>query len=67
MADTTELVVAHWPGKDTIACPEHLRRLVGLGAILGFPLSWTPCDDPNAECANCRTIREKLSRDRKEP
>jgi hypothetical protein len=37
-----ELVVVHWPGKDTTACPDHLRKLVGVAAILGFQLSWTP-------------------------
>lgn len=50
------LVVVHWPGKNTIACPKHLRKLVGLAAVLGLPLGWTPTTE--GECDNCRT--EKL-------
>jgi hypothetical protein len=53
-----ELMVVHWPGQDTVACPEHLRKLVGLAAVLGFPLSWTPAGETMG-CDNCRT--EKAS------
>jgi len=54
-----DLVVVHWPGKDTTACPAHLRKLVGLAGILGFKLSWTPSGADDTECDNCRTEREK--------
>ena len=59
MTDEQILVVAHWPGQDTVACPTHLQKLVGLAGVMGFALSWTSCDDPEAECGNCRTLRER--------
>ncbi len=45
--------IAHWPGKDTPVCDDHLRKLVGIGAVLGFPLSWTPCEP--TVCNNCES------------
>lgn len=54
-----ELVVVHWPGKDTTACAEHLNKLVGLAAVLGFQLSWTPAPFDSTECDNCRTERKR--------
>ena len=58
----TATVIAHWPGKDTPSCPEHLKKLVGLAAVLGFPLSWTPNEDSNVECSNCESEARKASR-----
>lgn len=55
MAD--ELVVVHWPGKDTTACPEHLVKLIGLGTVLGIQVAWTRTALDGAECDNCRTER----------
>lgn len=43
--------IVHWPGKDTPACEDHLRKLVGLGAMLGFMVTWTPCSP--TICTNC--------------
>jgi len=53
-----ELVRVHWPGKSTNACPDHLRQLVGLAAVLGFRLEWTPAPDAG-ECDNCRNERSR--------
>lgn len=44
--------IVHWPGKDTAACDEHFRKLMGLAAVLGFTLSWTECEE--TVCDNCR-------------
>lgn len=57
MKPATQIV--HWPGQDTPACEDHLRKLVGLGAILGIQISWTPCDE--TICANCETEERKLA------
>lgn len=54
-----KIVIAHWPGNDTPACREHLSRLVGLAAILGFMLNWTPAPE-GATCSNCESERRKL-------
>lgn len=43
--------IVHWPGNDVAACDDHLKKLVGLGAILGIQISWTPCDE--TVCSNC--------------
>jgi hypothetical protein len=51
MKPATQIV--HWPGRDTAACEDHLRKLVGLGAILGIMISWTPCEE--TVCENCKT------------
>jgi len=51
MSEATQIV--HWPGKDTPACDEHLQKLVGLGAVLGIRVSWTPCEP--TVCTNCQT------------
>ncbi len=56
-----ELVLVHWPGKATVACPTHLRKLVGLAATLGFQLTWTPAPEDEC-CANCKTEAEKAAR-----
>jgi len=55
MQPATQIV--HWPGKDTAACDEHLRKMAGLAALLGFRLSWTPCEE--TVCANCETEARK--------
>ena len=49
--------IVHWPGKDTPACDEHLRKLVGLGAILGIMITWTPCEE--MICPNCESEIKK--------
>lgn len=49
--------VVHWPGKDTAACDEHLQKLVGLSVILGFHLSWTPCEE--TVCDNCESAEKR--------
>lgn len=49
MKPATQIV--HWPGKDTAACEDHLRKLVSLAAIMGFRVSCTPCEETN--CDNC--------------
>ena len=54
------LQIVHWPGKDTPACENHLRKLVGLAAVLGFQLSWTPCE--STICSNCESEEEKEKR-----
>lgn len=51
-------VVAYWPGKEVPACPEHLSKLVGVAAVLGFQLSWTTCDE-ELECSNCQSEARK--------
>jgi hypothetical protein len=55
MAPATQIV--HWPGKDVPACFEHLRKLLALAAVLGFQLSWTPCDE--TICTNCENEAKK--------
>jgi hypothetical protein len=51
-------VVVHWPGKSVVACPDHLMKLVGLAAIMGFQVSWTPA--PAGEnCSNCETEAQR--------
>lgn len=49
MKPATQIV--HWPGKDTNACDEHRNRLIGLGAVLGYMITWTPCEE--TICNNC--------------
>jgi hypothetical protein len=49
--------IVHWPGKDIPACEDHLKKLVGLGAALGFMVSWTPCEE--TICTNCETEAKK--------
>ena len=51
MKPATQIV--HWPSKDTPACDDHLKKLVGIAAILGFQLSWTPCEE--TVCSNCES------------
>lgn len=56
-------VVVHWPGKSTVACPDHLRKLTGLASFMGFPLSYSPAP-PEDVCENCKNeaaIRERGS------
>ena len=52
--------IVHWPGKDVPACEDHLEKLVGLGAVLGIQVTWTPCEE--TVCTNCanETKREEL-------
>lgn len=47
------LWIVHWPGKDTPACEEHMRKLLAVGDAMGFSVSHTPCEI-ESECANCR-------------
>jgi hypothetical protein len=57
---STAKQIVHWPGQDTPACDEHLNKLVGLGAVLGIQIAWTPCAEQ--PCANCETIANKERR-----
>lgn len=54
----SDLMIAHWPGKDTPACPEHLLKLKNLATFMGFPLSCTPAPE-GMECANCNNERKR--------
>ncbi len=47
--------LVHWPGQDTAACDEHLRKLIGLGAVLGMQVAYTMLNDGVTECANCQS------------
>lgn len=49
--------IVHWPGQDTPACEDHLRKLVGLGAALGIQVRWTPCEE--TVCPNCESEQKK--------
>jgi hypothetical protein len=62
--ETTELYLVHWPGKDVIACEDHMRKLVGLGAVLGTRVSWSHIlnPQPGPECLNCANEAKKESR-----
>jgi hypothetical protein len=55
--ESPELVIVHWPGQDTIACPDHLQALLAVAATLGFRLSWTPTQE--GCCANCENEKAK--------
>lgn len=55
---TDAVAIVHWPGKDTPACDEHLNKLVGLGAVLGIRVSWTPCTQGEI-CTNCENDPKK--------
>lgn len=57
MKPATQIV--HWPGQDTPACDEHLKRLVGLGAVLGICISWTPCTE--TICENCMSEEKRAA------
>ncbi len=59
--------IVHWPGQDIAACEDHLRKLVGLGAVLGIMITWTPC--PETICPNCVSALpyEERAQYRKEP
>lgn len=52
--------IVHWPGQDVPACNEHLTKLVGMGALLGFRVSWTPCEE--TVCTNCESEAKKVAR-----
>lgn len=54
------IYIVHWPGKDTPACDDHLRKLVGVGAVLGIEITWTPCEP--TECPNCKNEALKETR-----
>lgn len=43
--------IVHWPGKDVPACDEHMAQLVGVGRVMGFAVSCTPCKEQS--CTNC--------------
>lgn len=56
--------VVHWPGKDVYACDAHAQQLKGVAEIMGFHLSFSPCDDQQCdgpECSNC-TNKTKAER-----
>lgn len=44
--------IVHWAGKDTAACEEHMHQLLGLGRIMGFVVTATPCEE--TDCDNCK-------------
>lgn len=45
--------IVHWPGNEAPLCEEHLRSCVGMAALIGFMLTWTPCEE--AACENCES------------
>ena len=54
--------VVHWPGRDTLACDLHTRRLMWVARALCFQLSVTPCHpdlDLEVECGNCANEHAK--------
>jgi hypothetical protein len=46
------IVIVHWHGQPTPACPKHLQRLLALAGIMGFQLSCTPAINGEI-CTNC--------------
>lgn len=52
----------HWPGKDTLACEEHTRKLQNLARTMFGASSITPLPtDSTVECTNCvNTAKAKL-------
>ena len=59
----TATSVVHWPGKDTNACPDHLQKLVALGAMFGIIVSFSPVIE-EVECDNCANEAKKAERSR---
>lgn len=52
-------VIVHWPGKDTPACDDHMRQLIGLGYTLGIQVSCTPCEETVCQnCANAAKVQD---------
>jgi hypothetical protein len=51
-------ILVHWPGKDTLACDEHARKLVALGNVLGSHVPLTTYNG-DAECTNCENEAKK--------
>ena len=45
--------IVHWPGKDVVTCSDHLKKLVGLGAVLGIQISYNLAPE-EAICSNCQ-------------
>jgi hypothetical protein len=58
MKPATQIV--HWPGKSIPACEDHLRKLVGLGAVLGIVVACTPCEE--TVCVNCENEAQKAAK-----
>jgi hypothetical protein len=52
--------IVHWRGKDTPMCDHHLLMAIKLAATMGFPLSWTTCEDCEETCKNCEN--EEIAR-----
>ena len=51
---TSAKKMVRWPGtEDSPMCEEHLRMAIGMGAILGFMVTWTPCE--STQCTNCES------------
>lgn len=50
--------VVHWPGKDVVACSDHLKKLVGLGAVLGIQISYGLAPEV-LPCSNCESEAKK--------
>lgn len=51
-------LLVHWPGKDTLACEDHAKKLVNLGSVLGCSVSMTTYNG-DAECDNCANEAKK--------
>lgn len=56
--DTPLKFIVHWPGKDVIACSDHLNKLVSLGAVLGIQVSYNVALE-DAICSNCENEARK--------
>jgi hypothetical protein len=56
LENKSTIYMVHWPGQDTPACNEHLRKLLSLASVMGFQVSYTPVE--NTECENCRNTKK---------
>lgn len=59
--DTPLKFIVHWPSKDVVACSDHLKKLVSLGAVLGIQISWSLAPE-EAICSNCENEAKKEAR-----
>jgi len=48
-------LVAHWPNQDVPCCEEHARQIKIVGESCGLTITFSPCEDPTAVCANCES------------
>ena len=56
----TAIGIAHWPGKDTPVCLDHLKKIVSIGSAMGFRVSVTPLpEDTEITCTNCDNEAKK--------